>query len=81
MDLDTAKKLAIVRAAAQTDGIYLQRLETLRQEERRLDGYEMEMNELQRHAMWDFFDALEDVNCRLMEVACQVLTLPEKQGE
>ncbi|MGN1000271.1 MAG: hypothetical protein ACI4PO_12030 [Faecousia sp.] len=78
MDSETVKKKAVVHAAAQFDPVYRERMNVLRREELRLDGYEMEMTGPQRNAMWDFFDALEDVNDRLMELACQVLELPKE---
>ena len=76
MDADTTRKLDAVHLIAQADPIYRERIEVLRKEELRLDGYEMEMTDPQRDAMWDFFDALEGVNDRLMELACQTLELP-----
>ena len=78
MDSETARKLDAVHLIAQSDPIYRERMEVLREEELRLDGYEMEMTDPQRDAMWDFFDALEGVNDRLMELACLMLELPRE---
>ncbi|MGM9604381.1 MAG: hypothetical protein ACI3XG_04885 [Faecousia sp.] len=39
--------------------------------EKRLDEAEVTMTIDQRDAMWDFFDLSEEVNLRLLEIACE----------
>lgn len=67
----TREKINQLRAIARKDSKYCSLLKTLRSAENRLDEAEAGMTDDQRDAMWDFFELSEEVNLRLLEIACE----------
>lgn len=67
----TKEEIIKLRAIAKKDSTYCSLLKALRSAEKRLDEAEAGMTIDQRDAMWDFFDLSEEVNLRLLEIACE----------
>lgn len=57
------------RKLAEQDAQYKLLLEQLKVAEANLDKAELTMEVSERDAVWDFFDALEDINLRMLEIA------------
>ena len=61
-----------ITAAARKDKTYCALLRKLCSAEKRLDEVEPTMTDRQRDAMWNFYERIEAVNQRLMEIAVEL---------
>ena len=70
--MDKAKQMVQeIRELAKQDEKYSALLKKLCIMEKKLGEVETTMTNTQRDTMWDFFDLSEEVNQRLLELACQ----------
>lgn len=77
MEDTVQRKITAIRAIARTDTKYLQILRQLKENEDRLDAHEQKMTTEQRDAMWDFFGSRDELDQRLLEIACTCMEFPE----
>ena len=72
----------IITAAARNDKTYRALIRKLCSAERQLDEVEPTMTDRQRDAMWEFYERMEDVNQRLLEIAAELcINSPAVQGK